>query len=49
MVTAGTDQSLISAEGRGETEPIDSNDTDAGKQANRRVEVFFATDNGLPE
>ena len=49
LIAAGADASLISAEGRGESEPVESNDNDAGKQANRRVEVFFATDKGLPE
>lgn len=48
LIAAGADASQISAEGRGESEPVDSNDTDAGKQANRRVEIFFATDKGLP-
>jgi len=49
LVAAGANAGLITAEGRGESEPIASNDDDAGKQANRRVEVFFATDKGLPE
>lgn len=49
LVAAGADSSTTSAEGRGETEPVDTNDTDEGKQANRRVEVFFETDRGLPE
>jgi len=31
--------------GMGEEEPIDTNDTDAGRQANRRVEVaIFASE-----
>ncbi|HUQ46642.1 MAG TPA: OmpA family protein, partial [Gemmatimonadaceae bacterium] len=31
--------------GRGETEPVQSNDTDAGRQANRRVEIaIFASE-----
>lgn len=48
LIAAGANASLIAAEGRGESEPVQSNDTDAGKQANRRVEVFFATNKGLP-
>jgi outer membrane protein OmpA-like peptidoglycan-associated protein len=31
----------LSSEGRGEEEPIASNDTPAGRQANRRVEVLI--------
>jgi len=46
---AGAPAGLISAEGRGESEPVASNDSADGKQANRRVEIFFATDRGLPE
>jgi len=49
LIAAGAPAGLISAEGRGESEPVASNDSDAGKQANRRVEIFFATDRGLPE
>lgn len=30
----------LDAEGRGETEPVASNDTDAGRRANRRVEIL---------
>lgn len=48
LIAAGAEPSLVSAEGRGESEPVESNDSDAGKQANRRVEIFFATDKGLP-
>ncbi|HRQ83097.1 MAG TPA: flagellar motor protein MotB, partial [Azospirillaceae bacterium] len=29
----------LSAEGRGDGEPIDSNDTPAGRAANRRVDI----------
>jgi outer membrane protein OmpA-like peptidoglycan-associated protein len=45
MVGAGLDASRIRAMGRGELEPIASNDTDAGRQANRRVEIaIFASE-----
>jgi len=37
--------SRVQTSGRGESEPIASNDTDEGRQANRRVEVaFYASD-----
>jgi len=49
LIAAGADPALVSAEGRGESEPVASNDSPDGKQANRRVDVFFATDKGLPE
>jgi outer membrane protein OmpA-like peptidoglycan-associated protein len=35
----GIDRSRLGTSGRGETEPISSNDTEAGRQLNRRVEV----------
>jgi outer membrane protein OmpA-like peptidoglycan-associated protein len=35
----GVDRNRLSTVGRGESEPIASNDTDAGRQQNRRVEV----------
>jgi outer membrane protein OmpA-like peptidoglycan-associated protein len=35
----------LSTAGRGESEPVQSNDTDAGRQQNRRVEVaIYASD-----
>lgn len=36
----GVPQARLYAEGRGETQPRDTNDTEAGRQINRRVEVF---------
>lgn len=39
LVGAGLDASRVTAMGMGETEPIDTNDTEAGRQENRRVEV----------
>ena len=40
LIGAGLEADRIRAVGRGESEPIDSNDTDAGRQANRRVEIY---------
>lgn len=45
LVSAGLDASRVTAIGRGEEEPIASNDTNAGRQENRRVEVaIFASE-----
>ena len=44
LVGAGLESARITAMGMGETEPIDTNDTAAGRQENRRVEVaIFAS------
>lgn len=40
----GISQDRIAIEGKGEAEPIDSNDTDSGRQQNRRVEVAIIAD-----
>ena len=39
LTSQGVASSRISTRGLGETEPVATNDTDAGRQANRRVEV----------
>ncbi|MDQ3083137.1 MAG: OmpA family protein, partial [Gemmatimonadota bacterium] len=39
LQSRGVPSSRIRTSGRGETEPVGSNGTDAGMQANRRVEV----------
>ncbi|MBR3565984.1 MAG: OmpA family protein [Paludibacteraceae bacterium] len=39
MIERGIDPERLEAEGRGETEPIDTNDTEEGRQNNRRVVV----------
>lgn len=39
LIDRGIEGSRIEAEGRGETEPIDTNDTEEGRQNNRRVEI----------
>ncbi len=42
LVAGGVDASKISAEGYGESRPIASDDTPAGRQQNRRVEIVIA-------
>lgn len=45
LVGAGLDAGRVTAVGRGEMEPIADNETDAGRQQNRRVEVaIFASE-----
>jgi len=45
LVGAGLESGRVRAMGLGETEPVASNDTTAGRQANRRVEVaIFASE-----
>jgi len=39
LVSRGVDRARLRAAGRGEPEPVASNDTDAGRQQNRRVEM----------
>ena len=41
LVSQGVQSVRIQATGRGETQPIASNDTEAGRAANRRVEVLL--------
>ncbi|MEM8878915.1 MAG: OmpA family protein, partial [Pseudomonadota bacterium] len=42
LVTLGLDQGRLSAAGKGEDEPIASNDDEAGRSLNRRVEIRCA-------
>ncbi len=45
LVSLGISANRIKSEGKGEAEPIGSNDTDAGRESNRRIEVaIFASD-----
>jgi outer membrane protein OmpA-like peptidoglycan-associated protein len=45
LASQGVARARLRTAGRGETEPMSSNDTDAGRQENRRVEVaIFATE-----
>ena len=39
LIERGISADRIEAEGRGETQPIDTNDTEEGRQNNRRVEI----------
>ena len=39
LISRGIDPSRMEVEGRGETQPIDTNDTEEGRQNNRRVEI----------
>lgn len=41
LVAGGVDASKISAEGFGESQPVANNDTPAGRQQNRRVEIVI--------
>ena len=42
LVELGVDSSRVSAEGKGESYPIATNETQAGRQENRRVEIVIA-------
>ena len=39
LIERGISADRLQAEGRGETQPIDTNDTEEGRQNNRRVEI----------
>ena len=39
LVTQGIDDGRVTTKGYGENQPLDTNDSDAGRQKNRRVEV----------
>ena len=41
LQSRGVDPSRMRAEGRGESEPRDTNATEAGRQLNRRVEIYL--------
>jgi outer membrane protein OmpA-like peptidoglycan-associated protein len=46
LVERGIDQDRLRSEGLGESFPVASNDTDAGMQQNRRVEIVVSDRNG---
>ena len=41
LMQRGVDEARVYTEGRGELEPRDTNSTEAGRQLNRRVEIFI--------
>lgn len=44
LASQGVNAARLQAVGRGETEPIATNDTEAGRQSNRRVEIAIVAD-----
>ncbi len=49
LVDHGIDAARLTSQGFGETKPIDSNDTDEGRQNNRRVEFRILEENAKAE
>lgn len=49
MIERGIDASRMEPEGRGESEPIDTNRTEAGRQNNRRIEVIVLNEDEAGE
>jgi len=47
LVDRGVDARRIVTDGRGETQPRASNNTEAGRQLNRRVEMLIVPDNNI--
>ena len=43
----GVNPGRLKTEGKGETEPIASNDTDAGRAQNRRVEIVIVANDAM--
>lgn len=48
LVDAGYPSDAVEIEGEGEDDPIEEDDTEAGRQANRRIEIVVTTRMGLP-
>lgn len=46
LATRGVSTARVSIAGRGSHEPVASNDTEAGRAANRRVEIFLSEQQG---
>ncbi|KPL68218.1 hypothetical protein SZ64_08830 [Erythrobacter sp. SG61-1L] len=49
LVTGGMTEGRVQAAGLGETQPIASNETEEGRQENRRVVIIVSPDDVLPE
>ncbi len=49
LTDAGLDPARLSAVGHGQSRPVASNDTDAGRAQNRRVEFIFVDKTPAPE
>lgn len=49
LISAGGPSALLSTDGRGESDPVADNASEAGRQANRRVEIVILTTKGLPK
>lgn len=47
LMGAGLEADRVSATGLGEEEPVAANETEAGRQANRRVEIAIYADEGM--
>ncbi|WP_303722223.1 OmpA family protein [Malonomonas rubra] len=47
LMLRGIDRQRLGTEGRGELEPIATNDTESGRAQNRRVEVFVVPDGDI--
>ena len=47
LIMRGVERSRLRTEGRGESEPIATNDTAAGRSQNRRVEIFVVPDSNI--
>jgi outer membrane protein OmpA-like peptidoglycan-associated protein/tetratricopeptide (TPR) repeat protein len=41
LIKSGIDSSRVSTDGKGESSPIKSNDTEEGRRKNRRTEIFY--------
>jgi type VI secretion system protein ImpK len=42
------DKTRVTSDGRGDAEPVASNDTPEGREANRRIDVILTRPTGVP-
>jgi outer membrane protein OmpA-like peptidoglycan-associated protein len=49
LTARGIEATRVIARGRGDASPVASNETDLGRERNRRVEVLIAGPNSAPE